>query len=315
MIGAYEELCQIVEQAPSPTPAVSPERQALLEALAKAIVLRHEQPWLCVDTVQPFWRGPQPLPTARRMRNLARQAKALIPHIKGLDQVLSPWTPGFWHGLTLAGALVVHGGYPRLQPDRPWLEEDLERVPFPCKLSPPDRQGRRWLSCQACRLPVTNTLGADVLAGLLAGSRRAIAGDGTWLVVPQTEAVGRLLDWWGVSTTKATKPDELRISPFYGLLLSRHMPPASAASMQVRQAGGCPILPLAIWESTFGPGKPPNYMLPSKAGALPYACCDKTRKRRGWTRDFLHTKAVEFGVAQASPEMRQLLKDWRATHP
>ena len=194
------------------------------------------------------------------MRNSARQVKAVIPRLKGLDADLMPWTAGFWLGLRLSGALVLHGGYPRLQSGRPWLAEDLERLPFPGKLSPPDCQGRRWLTrCQAWRLPVTNNLGVDVLAGLLAGARREKALDGTWLVLPKTEPVTRLLTWWGVtplSMAKGNSPDEIRISPFYGVLLAGHMPVACATSMLVRRAGGCPLLPLAIWESEFGAGDP-----------------------------------------------------------
>jgi len=248
------------------------------------------------------------------MKSCVGEVKALIPHLTGLDDDLLPWTAGFWQGLRLSGALVVHGGHPRLQPGRPWLAEDLERLPFPGRLSTPDRQGRQWLiRCQAWRLPVANALSADVLAGLLAGARRETTADGIWLVVPHTESVLRLLSWWGVSMKKAVKENELWVSPFYGVLLSGHMPVVCAQSMLVRRAGGCPLLPLAIWESTFGSGGPPSYLLPERAGALPFACGDATRKRHGWTRDFLHATAVHLGVAQASPEMRRLLKEWRAS--
>ena len=140
----------------------------------------------------------------------------------------------------------------------------MGRLPFPGRLSPPDRQGRRWLTrCHAWRLPVTDLYAPDVLAGLVAGARRRALVDGIWLVLPRTESVLKLLAWWGVSVCQESKPGELLISPFYGVLLSRFMPAACAMSMVVRRAGNCPLLPLAIYNALFGPGNAgEGYLLP-----------------------------------------------------
>jgi hypothetical protein len=217
-------------------------------------------------------------------------------------------------GLRFARALVTHRGYPRIQPGRPWLEEDLERLPVPGRLSLPDADGRRWLiRCHAWRVTPVDKLGSDVLAGLLAGAHREDDDAGrTWLVVPSTEPVRRLVDYWKLSFMRGPKPDQLRISPFYGALLSGFMPVATAASMQVRRAGGCPLLACAVYQVVWGTSGPKHgYILPRHAGEIPFICSHATRIRRGWDRHFLLREAALSGVAYVVPEIRRLLEDWR----
>jgi hypothetical protein len=312
VMGLVEGWQRTINRVADPLQSLSPRRRAIFYAAARALVLQHPRPWTSPGSLLPFWNGPGRLPTPSQMEGIARQARALVPHLEGLDDDVVPWTGGFWHGLKLSGALVTHGGHPRFQPGRTWLAEDMERLPFPGELSPADAQGRRWLiRCSAWRLPVANRLGVDVLAGLLAGSIQEEHGDGVWLKVPRTETVSRVLDWWGVS--RRAESDKLLISPFYGVLVSSWMPAASASAMLVQRAGGCPLLPLAIWEAAFGAIRVRDlYLLPDRAWALPYACSDATRKRRRWTRDFLHRAATILGVAHVTPEMHQLLQTWRA---
>ena len=218
--------------------AISPRRRAILQAVAKCLVLRHPRPLEAPLDVLPSWSGPERFPTPSQLKGCMRAAKAVVPQLE-LDDQVTPWTGGFWHGLRLAGALVVHGGSPRIQAGRPWLEEDLERLPFPGRLSPPDNQGRRWLTrCHAWRLPIKSLYAADVLAGLLAGARREQHNDGTWLVVPRTESVVRLLGWWTLYVCQGAKPGDLLVSPFYGALLMSHMPAACGRSMIVKNPGG-----------------------------------------------------------------------------
>src|SRR5205823_4080838 len=144
-----------------------------------------------------------------------------------------------------SGAIVVHGGYPRLQSERLWLEEDLERIAFPGHLSPTDRQGRRWLmSCHAWRLSPRSLYGADVLAGVLAGAKRQRFADSIWLVLPRSPSVVSLLDSWKLSVCEGANKSELWVSVFYGALLARRMPVATAKSMVVKRAGACPLLPM-----------------------------------------------------------------------
>jgi hypothetical protein len=312
VMGLVEGWQRSINRVPDSLASLDPRKRAILHAAARALVLRHPRPWISPGSVLPFWSGPGRLPTPSQMEGIARQARALVPHLDDLDDEAAPYSGGFWYGLRLAGALVVHGAHLRLQLGRPWLAEDLERLPFPGKLSPADAQGRRWLiRCSAWRLPVANNLGVDVLAGLLAGAIQEVHDKRVWLRVPRTESVSRVLDWWSVS--RRLESNNWLISPFYGVLVSGWMPAASASAMLVHRAGGCPLLSIAIWEAAFGAIRVRNlYLLPDRGGALPFICSDATRKRCSWTRDFLHRAATILGVAHVTPEMHQLLQTWRA---
>ena len=293
-----------------PLANLPPRRRAILETAATARVLRHPRPWVEPSTLLPFWNGPGDPPTQSQMRGIVRHVKAVVPGLEGLDQDLMPWTPGFWSGLRMSGALVQHGGYPRLQAHRPWLEEDMELITFCGRLAKPDRQGWRWLlGCEAWRLPVASTLTVDVLAGLLAGARRVERNDGTWLRLPRTESVNRLLDWWKIPVIKGA--DRLLVSAFWGVIVSGHMPPASAISMLVRRAGGCPLIPAVIYNLLWGSSPRHGYIMPIHSGELPYLCSHATRVRRGWGRDYLMRTAALTGMLYVPPEMRRLLKQWR----
>lgn len=306
-----EDLRRQTEAASRPHLPADPRRAAVVVAAARARVLQCRRPWLDPEAIRPSWNRADRLPSKTEMRGIARTAMGWIPHLDGLDHDLAPWTAGFWSGLRLSGALMVHGGHPRLRPGRPWLAADLERLPFPGRLSPAEPSGWRWLvGCAAWRLPVADTLGADVLAGLLAGAQQVERADGLWLAVPMSGSTVRLLDYWGVS--RVVEEDRILVSPFYAVLLSHLMPASCAASFTVRRAGGCPLLPLATWEVVWGAGGPPHYLLPDRVGLLPFCCSHATRKRRGWTRDVLHREAVRLGVASPSQQMCKLLKRWRA---
>lgn len=144
---------------------VERRRRVLIQALAKARLLKDISPWRQPELVAPYWSADAgPSPTKSELEGLMTKAKAQIPFLRdGVD--VGPWTGDFWHGLRLSEALRTHGGYPRVQPGRPWLEADLEHLPFPGRLSPPDPQGRRWLiKCQTHRLPAGQRFDVAVMA-------------------------------------------------------------------------------------------------------------------------------------------------------
>lgn len=308
-----EDLRREVETAGRPRLPDDPRRAAVVVAAAKARVLRHPRPWVQPSSLVPFWDRQDRLPTRSEMEGVARPARAWVPRLDGLDRDLQPWTGGFWSGLQMAGALAVHGGRPRLQAGRPWLEEDLERLLFPGRLSPPDRQGRRWLvGSDAWRVPAADNLGADVLAGLMSGARRVRRPDGVWLVVPRTESVLKLAGYWGLAHT--AEGDRVVVSPFYGAILSMQMPAACWASFAViRRAGGCPLLPLCYWAALWGTcGAAKGYIMPDRAGAIPFVCSHPTRIRRGWTLEVLHREAVRLGIVSVPRHLGQIIGERRA---
>lgn len=293
-------------------PILSPRKEAILKAAATCIVLRHPRPWASPVELRPFWTAGR-LPTPAMMRSCAGPAKDMVTHLD-MDDAVRPWTGGFWAGLRMSGALVVHGGYPRVLGGRPWLEQDLEHLPFPGQLSPPDRKHRRWLvRCHAWRLPVRDRYAPDLLAGLLAGARREDQEDGMWLLLPRTKDVMQILAWWRLSVMPGDTDRKVMVSPFYGSLLESHMPPAAGRSMTVMKAGACPLLSLAVYNVIWGPGRRrENYLMPPRAGLLPYLPSHATRSRNGWDREFLYQASVKLGVAHVPIEQRELLESWRA---
>src|ERR1035441_2868169 len=116
--------------------AISPGRRAILEAIAKCMVLRHPRPLTAPLDLLAVWSGPGKFPTPSQLKGCMRPAKAMVAQLE-MDSEVAPWTGGFWRGLQLSGALVVHGGYPRVAVGRPWLEEGLERLPFPGRILSP----------------------------------------------------------------------------------------------------------------------------------------------------------------------------------
>ena len=311
---------------PEPETTIDSRTRGMLETAATACVLRHPRPWNDPAEMLPYWSGPGSLPTKWQMVGVAKTVKTRVRRgVPGLDTSLSPYTGGFWRGLEMSGALVRHGGRPRLLPGRPWLEQDLARLPFPGRLAAPDRHGCRWLiDCAAFWQPAGSEYAEDVLAGILAGALRQEHHDGTWLVVPRTEQTERIIGWWKLNVSSGSlvrrgvsrkRGQALMVSPFYGVLLSQRMPAACATAMQVRHAGNCPLLPLAIWEVMWGAGGPPHYLLPDRSGSLPFICSNATRKRHGWTRDVLHCAAVGLNVAHVPLELSRLINEWSQRVP
>ena len=168
------------------------------------------------------------------------------------------------------------------------------------------------MSCHAWRLTPRSVYGADVLAGLLAGAWRQRLDDGLWLILPRTDAVMKILDFWKLSVCAGSSPAEVMVSPFWGALVAHDMPLASGKSMWMKQPGACPLLPMVLYNGLYGPGTADeDYLLPPKSGLLPYLCSAPTRTRRGWDREFLFRAAVRLGVAHVPPDLYHLLERFR----
>jgi hypothetical protein len=296
-----------------------PRRRAMLDATARGAVLLDSQAWHNPAAVQPFWQGPDPLPSHKELRGLARMAKATVPSLRDLDVEMGIWSGGFFRGLRLAGAVSDWHGRVRVLPGRSWLEEDFTLMSLPERLGPANPRGRWLCQCLASRVLATSELGADVVAGLLAGAKKHRGQDGNWLLVPRSDPVLRLIDQWAISATEVRLPSRhglvrlgLRVSPFYGLLFCGLMPVSTAASMLVRRPGDCPLLPLAYWQVLYGPGGgQDDYFNPPRAGLLPYLCSHSTRRRLGLGREDLYRASVRLGVSFVPLELRKLLEAWR----
>lgn len=325
------EIARIVDEMrgkylmPAPVIELPPRRQATLMAATRAAVLLDRFAWSDIAAVLPYWDGNGAPPSRTQLRGLAALVKETVPTIRDLDAKVAPWTGGFWLGLRLSGAITEWSGRLELAPRRPWLESDLEHMSIPGGLRPPNkRRARSLIGCLAARLPPASELGADVLAGLLTGARRHEAEDGVWLTFPRNDRTLRLLDYYGISVVEGRLPSRrglvrmgLWISPFYGHLVNHLMPPTTGESMVlIRHAGGCPVLPLAYWQVLHGAGDASQrYCNPPRAGLLPYLVSHSTRRRLGYSREFLYQASVRLGIAHVPLEMRQLINDWRNRVP
>jgi hypothetical protein len=319
ILKIVDELRQQLFAPKQPFADLPPRRRAMVNAAARGAVLLDSSAWNNPVAIQPFWQGPDPLPSHKELRGLARMAKATVPSLRDLDVEMGIWSGGFFRGLRLAGAMYQWHGRTRVLPGRPWLEEDLELMSLPGRLRPANHRGRWLCRCLAARVPATSEVGPDVVAGLLAGAKKHRSEDGNWLLVPRSDPILRLIDQWAISATEVRLPSRhglerlgLRISPFYGLLFSGLMPVSTAYSMLVRRPGDCPWLPLAYWQ-VLHPDccAQDNYFMPPRAGLYPYLCSHSTRRRLGLGREDLYRASVRLGVSFVPLGLRKLLEEWR----
>ena len=245
------------------------------------------------------------------------------------DGQLAPWTPGFFLGLKLSGALVGRRNrtgrewltYPLGA--RPWLERDLASMsPVHGRLLKPrffSGVGNRVLCrCPAADLPCPDPLGLDVVAGSLAGATGVKEGGERWLKV--SIGCSQALEAWGVPYREDEGMD-LLVSPFWGALLSPMMPPrlrgaheraadAHARGGRMSGVGGCPLLPSVMWSMAmteeFG-----RWM--TSRGELPYG------RPWDWWRfgdvpmkaSRLPAEGLRMGITRVRPEVRVLMVGWR----
>jgi hypothetical protein len=292
----------------------SGREERILAAVASAQCLKHPRAQEHMEIIGQFWDLPTGQPT--RHQACARNQRAYRRRIclgnLAVDGEMRPFTGGFFHGLRLGGALRAseksHRHWRLHGPVHKALEEDLECMPLPGSLGRPDVRGRRFVrSCPALLLPPSDSLGADVLAGVYAAALWRRHENQDFLAVPSSFDLKLLLEaWclWHVSTGLQTL-----LSPFYGVLLggTGWLPFASYSRLLGATApAGCPLLPLMVYNLAFVPrGK-----FPDRAWRLPFLVSHATRCRKGWSRQELHRLAVKEGIARVPLRLRLVLDDF-----
>ena len=296
-------------------------REQWLEAFAKSYVLAGDRDHVSQRAVVEFLpQGVHP-PTPRQFRSAGgvcgvygRIARGGL----GIDDRLGVWIGGFVRGLRLSGALRKDAG-------RGWavwesthriLLADLQSMPLPHRLeSGGHRNGiRRLRRCPASSLPPDDDSGVDVLAGLFAGAIHVRANGFDWLELPADPEVLRLLDLWTVHhriSRMFRGQERIAVSPFYGSLVSPHMPPFSARRvLGMKRPGDCPLLPLIHWDSCLST---PKMRWAPFAGDLPFGCSRRTALRRGWKRRNLHRQCVlDLGLTHIDRRIGSLCEEWFA---
>ena len=287
-----------------PPPALKPRRQAIIQAVAKALVLQTKDPRSHPEVLEPFWNGPGRLPSLFLLRDVIKPAKALIPFLD-LEDATAPWNGGFWRGLRLAGACWSKWSRTYIA-DQPHLIEDIQGWPYSGALS-------RQLClkyCQVSRLQPADIFSRSVLTGLLYGASE-VYDDGWWLEVPRNQDVISLLDAWKLSTY--ANDGRLRISAWYGVLFSPWMPLSGTCRRTALQPlGDCPLLPLVYHLLCWRPRPEDHWCWPTRRNwPLPASCSDVTRRRHGWDQEFVHRASTRMGLAHVPPRMREVLEFWR----
>jgi hypothetical protein len=301
-------------------------REQIILAIAKGYCLLDSKAHLHPEFVYPFI--PEDLrhevgPTPCQMQYVGAP-KTAIARLRqgdlGIEDKLRPWTPEFFHGLRLAGALSEKepGRYRVDVKCHPELAVDISEWKIAGRLGNNDGFGRRRLTgCLATLMPVQDPFGTSVIAGLLAGARRRHVDGEEWLELPDNEAVNNILENWTIlrrPSRCARGRNFLQVSPFYAALFIDAMPTHSQQRiLSIRKPAMSPALAVFYWEWLFGPISKGMRILPF-ADALPFGCSRRTFYRRGWKRRKLHWMAVEAGLLGVDPRLRVRLNNWFESH-
>ena len=302
-------------------------RKGISLAIARAYVLAdpkaHLKPlvaWPYIKTAVPGYLWP----TICSL-HYAGAPKSAIARLRmgdlGIEAEMRPWTPEFFLGLRLSGALQEkEAGRFRIDATAlPELAEDISKWNIAGKLGTDDGFGRqRLIGCLATLLPAVDPEGDSVLAGLFAGARLIEIDEEQWFEFPASDQVKSLLETWTIlyepSNATRTNKNLLRTSPFFAALFAGLMPNCSRERiLRLRRPAMCPLLALLHWDWLYSPLKPNERILPF-ADALPFGCSRRTFYRRGWKREKLHRQAVHIGILSVDQRLRVRINHWFETH-
>jgi hypothetical protein len=239
----------------------------------------------------------------------------------GIETEMRPWTPEFFLGLRISGALAEkEAGRFRIDArSHPELIQDIAEWHIAGRIGSDDGFGRRRLvGCLATQLPAVDPMGASVLAGLFAGAKLSEVDRQQWLEVPASDEAKALLADWTILFTDSTavRPGRnmVRISPFYAALFADLMPAHSKQRLlSLRRPAMCPLLALLYWDWLYAPLKPGMRILPFP-NALPFGCSRRTFYRKGWKREKLHWQAVHLGILSVERRLTVRLNHWYESH-
>jgi hypothetical protein len=296
-------------------------------AIARAYVLADPKAHLKPLVAWPYIKAAAPgylWPTICSL-HYAGAPKSAIHRLRmgdlGIEAEMRPWTPEFFLGLRLSGALQEKEAE-RFRIDataHSELGEDIGQWHIAGKLGADDGFGRRRLvGCPATLLPPVDPQGESVLAGLFAGANVIEIDGEQWLEFAASDQAKALLDSWTIlySPSKATrtKRNMLRVSPFYAALFANLMPMHSQRrALGIRKPAMCPLLPQLYWNWLYAPIKPNKRILPF-ADALPFGCSRRTFYRKGWKREKLHWQAVHIGILSVDQRLWVRINHWYESH-
>ena len=326
-----QALAEIKRAIEVPKPQEDPRKQAILQTIAQTLVLRDPDPQSRPLSMKEFWKGPGRLPSPWAIEGSIKAAKKLIPFLD-MENETAPWNGGFWTGMKLSQACWIYQSrvFVTSRNHREHIIEDLSHLPFPGLLCSAGESRFVLSQCQASRLRSPDIASRSTMAGLLYGGIPVQNNDGWWIEVPRSVPVINLLDTWKLSVragsvrrrwVTAELPDAafgtaswLRVSAWYGLMFSPWMPAAGAKLMTTfGRYGDCPLLPIIYHLMAWRPRPEDHWCWPTRADwPLPESCSDPTRRRHGWTQEFVHRASTKVGLAHVPPPMRSVLEHWKA---
>lgn len=293
-------------------------RAKVVDALAKACVLRDPVAYRHPQSLREFWDDSPP-PTRYEIRIVGgmHAAKRRASEPSFTTGQTSPLNVEFTYGLKLAGALTRSDTDPyRCYIARHIADEfvaDVGALGIPFRATTVRSKYTRisrcpllmWMSC--CNGKST----ASIVAGLLAGAEVVRVRCEAWLEVPNNELTTHYLDAFTISYERVRAGRKLRLSPYYGALLSGYMPDRLASRLLSinKPVGGCPLLPCVYYDWTSGT-RSYDRTLPA-ATALPFGCAYASFFNNGFSKDSLVQRGRdELHIYGVGGELLRITKDW-----
>lgn len=264
-----------------------------------------------------------------------------IQRSPSLGPLLEVWTPAFLHGVRASEVIISKKAYHLtvqegftwwdLREDAKWMIEDLEELTerggIYLRKAKEAHRGRicmkcpffhygDWLERESTECEKLEG-SVECLTGLLYGGRKEIMEGGgtkvpteTWLILPSTECVHRILDLWTIpyeEIGRRYRGKFLRVSPFFAGLVGGRMPLNGAMALFILTKVGRGTFWAALyWELVF---KGRNRPVSPWSWGLPWGLGGHVAYQR-FKRKELHREGLKAGVNRVDEKLAELVREW-----
>ncbi len=298
-------------------PATVIRRRKVAEAIARACVLADPMAYKQPEVVKGFWSHPDRPPSKYDLRIVGgmRGARKRMTEPDFTLDLAGPLNPEFVFGLIAARALIRSpGDRYRVYLKRRIAEEfveDLKALGVPFKAS--SRKG--YVRISRCPFIFWNNCPGgkatrSIMAGLLSGDDIVEDNYIKWLEIPNNVLTSGYLDQMTIPYKRVRGDKKLRVSPYFGILFSPHMPAHMAARLLAitKPVGDCPLLPAYYYDWVMG-SKPYAGTIPS-ATTLPFGCGYSTFYEKGYSRDGIMQARSQLRIVGFAEILNRLTRDW-----
>ncbi len=298
-------------------PATVIRRRKVAEAIARACVLADPMAYKQPEVVKGFWSHPDRPPSKYDLRIVGgmRGARKRMTEPDFTLGLTGPLNPEYVFGLIATRALILsskdkYRAYLKKRIAEEFVK-DLKGLGIPFKAA--SRNGYVRIS----RCPFlfwTNCPGGkatkSIVAGLLAGAEIVEDNYIRWLEIPNNVLTAGYLDQMTIPYKRVRGDKKLRVSPYFAILFSPHMPDRMAARLLAitKLVGDCPLLPAYYYDWVMG-SKPYAGTIPS-ATTLPFGCGYSTFYEKGYSRDGIMQARSQLGILGFAEILNRLTRDW-----